>query len=290
MNVLERLHKTSIRATDIASQYWCELKMELGYTKGEKVTAEMRKGRSMHEELEEQVNEPIPLEPKNYADYLYKMMYTNYVALGALAKNGRTREVQVYGSINGYRLVGKIDELTVHEDGIVVVEDKTKDEKSPFSEPKLRPHRVQVMLYRKMLEDLRSGAYTSANFCRSYGVDRLAMTPEFTRQLDAAGIDRDMRSIKAVSDAFFARGVRMEKLSDSVMLRYLDRFTGKLLKTYKLAYSEGEVGEIIKFSMKYWNGEREALPVPSEEKWKCQWCVFFGKECKVWWPQKGLQG
>ncbi len=288
MNVLERLHKTSIRATDIASQYWCELKMELGYTVGERVTAEMRKGRSMHEELENEVNEPLPLEPKSYADYLYKMLYTNGLALDALHKNKRTREVQVYGSVNGYRLVGKIDELVVHEDGVMVSEDKTKSERSAFSEPQTRPHRVQVMLYRKMLQDLRDGLYTSANFCRSYGVDRLALTPEFTRQLDALGVAKDTRSIRSVSDIFFEKCTKIGKLSDTVQLHYIDQFTGKTLKVMRLAYTEKEFDDIITFSMKYWNGERNATAVPFEEKWKCDYCIFFGKQCKVWWPQKKL--
>lgn len=288
MNVLERLHKTSIRATDISSQYWCELKMELGYTVGEKVTAEMRKGRSMHEQLENEVNEPVPLEPKSYADYLYKILYTNSMALDALHKNKRTREVQVYGSANGYKLVGKIDELVVHDDGIMVSEDKTKSENGQFSEPQIRPHRVQVMLYRKMLQDLRDGLYTSANFCRSYTVDRLSLTPEFTRQLDAVGVARDMRSIRSVSDRFFEKCTKIGKLSNTVQLHYINQFTGKTLKTIRLTYTDDEFNNIITFAMKYWNGEREAMPVPYEEKWKCDYCIFFGKQCKVWWPQKKL--
>ena len=39
--------------------------------------------------------------------------------------------------------------------------------------------------------------------------------------------------------------------------------------------------------MKYWNGERKSLPVPEKESWKCNYCVFFGKECKAWWSAKG---
>jgi len=35
--------------------------------------------------------------------------------------------------------------------------------------------------------------------------------------------------------------------------------------------------------MKYWNGEVKARPVSEEEKWKCRFCRFYGKECKVWY-------
>jgi hypothetical protein len=43
----------------------------------------------------------------------------------------------------------------------------------------------------------------------------------------------------------------------------------------------------VKYVLGYWNGERESNPVPESEKWKCEWCEFFGDKCKVWWGQRG---
>ena len=51
--------------------------MELNYIHGAKITAEIKKGRALHEELENETNVPIVLMPKSYADVMYKMIYTS---------------------------------------------------------------------------------------------------------------------------------------------------------------------------------------------------------------------
>ena len=79
--------------------------MEFNYKYGKKITAAIKAGTSLHEELEGEVNVPIILQPTGYADFLYKSLYTSYMALLALKKNKKTREVQVYGSISGYKIV-----------------------------------------------------------------------------------------------------------------------------------------------------------------------------------------
>lgn len=288
MNALERLHKTSIRATDVAAQYWCERQMELNYTKGPKITAEIRKGRMMHEAMEQEVNVPILLQPKSYSDSVYKSLYTSYMALKQLPSNGRAREIQVYGSVNGYRIVGKIDELSAKDGMVTIYEDKTKANDNLPSEPQMLSHKVQVLLYRKLVGDIKDKLYTYQNFSRIYGINRLAMTDEFKRQLDALGIEPELQSIDTVAKEFFNEFSGIKELSNTLCIRYINQFTGKEIKLYKFEYSQDEADQILTFSMKYWNGQRDALPVPFEEKWKCNYCVFFGKECKKWWPQKNL--
>jgi hypothetical protein len=71
-------------------------------------------------------------------------------------------------------------------------------------------------------------------------------------------------------------------------VRYIDQFTGKEIKSHKVAYDKNETDTILKYVLKYWNGERQSTPVPHSESWKCKFCVFYGKECKVWWDQKAL--
>ena len=94
--------------------------MEYNYRYGRRITEEIKGGRLIHEELEEETNVPVILQPKNYADAIYKNLYQSHVALGSLKKKGKTREVQVYGSVTGYKLVGKIDELQL-KDGTVMI-------------------------------------------------------------------------------------------------------------------------------------------------------------------------
>ena len=288
LNVLEKLNKGSIRASDIAAQYWCERQMEYNYVYGAKITKEIKKGREIHGELESETNVPIVLMPRSYSDVLYKGLYTSYSALQALAKNGKTREVQVYGSINGFKLTGKIDQLDLKDSEVVVMEDKTRNSDRVPSGPQLITHTVQIMLYKKALDDIAEGRYTSENFKRSYRIQSLKISQEFERQLDALGVDRRLRGIDAISDSFFGSLQKAGRISDTLWIRYINQATGNVIKVHKFKYDEKEMSGILDFVLKYWRGERESLPVPEEEKWKCNFCAFFGKECKVWWPQQKL--
>ncbi len=288
MNALSRLKKSSIRASDIASQYWCEKQMELNYLYGQKITREIRKGRRIHGDLENETNVPIVLMPVSYADFMYKSMYTSYMALKTLYEKKRTREVQVYGSLNGFKLVGKIDQLESKDGEIVVQEDKTRGNDNIPSDAQMLTHKVQVMLYRKMLEDMKEERYTRKQFEESYRTSTMTITGEFTRQLESLGAERELMSVSAISDAFFESVRKLGRISDTLYLRYINQFTGNVIKLHKLKYSGEEMAQMIGFVMQYWNGDREALPVPEEEKWKCNFCAFFGKQCKVWWAQKKL--
>jgi len=72
-------------------------------------------------------------------------------------------------------------------------------------------------------------------------------------------------------------------ISDEFELHYIDRFTGEEVQRMKFKYNDEELKKILIYAMKYWNGEVKARPVSEEEKWKCRFCRFYGKECKVWY-------
>jgi exonuclease V len=281
-----RLHKSAIRVTDISGQYWCERQMELHHLFGRKITKEIKAGRKMHEALENESNAPVALEPRSYADYLYKQLYTGGLGIATMEKSGLTREIPVYGSINGYKLVGKIDQLNVGPNKeVIITENKVRtNDKSP-SDAQIESNKIQLLFYKKMMDDIQSGSYTSENFKRSYGTNTLKVTEEFVRQINALGVRKEMQSIDAVADFFFKSVANMGKVGDDIVLKYVNQFTGETIKMCTLKYDSGEMSRASDYVMKYWRGERESLPVPESEKWKCNICMFFGKECKVWWPQ-----
>lgn len=263
--------------------------MEYNYKYGKKITAQIKEGRAIHEELENEVNVPIILQPRNYPDALYRDLYRSYMAISALRENKRTREVSLYGSINGYTVVGKIDELQIGKDGgITILEDKTKQSDAIPSESQSLTHKVQIMLYRKLLGDITSNSYGFRNFSVAYHIDEMVLTDEFKRQLDAINVDKGMQSLNEVAKKFFTSLGSVGKIDDNLHIRYINQFTGREIKLYKFDYKKEEMDDIIKYVLKYWNGERESMPVPENERWKCNYCVFFGKECKVWFKQKGL--
>ncbi len=285
---MQKLHKTSIRATDVAAQYWCERQMELNYLFGGKITKEIKQGKQLHEALESETNVPIVMEPRSYADVVYKTLYTSYAALQALLNNGRSREIQIYGRINGFDMAGKIDMLEIKDGSTIVWEDKTKASDNLPSDPQFLTHRVQIMLYKRLIDEIRNGKYTVQEYKKTHGTSRLVPTSQFIRQLDALSIGKELQTVDAVADSYFEEYMKLPDLSPKLKIRYLNQFTGKEIKTYEVDYDADEMGSMLDFALGYWKGERESLPVPKEEAWKCNYCVFFGKECKAWWKQKPL--
>ena len=261
--------------------------MEYNYKYGKRITEQIKGGRAIHEELENETNVPVILEPRSYADAMYKNLYESCMALDALKKNGKTREVKIYGSASGYKLVGKIDELQLKDGVTIIREDKTRATPKIPSESQMLTHKIQVLMYRRLLGDIVAGQYTNENFRKAYGTTMLRVTDQFKGQMDALGIAAALQSVDAVANNYF-RSMLSLRISDSLQLRYIDQFTGNEIKLYTFQYSNEEAQQIVQYSLKYWNGERESMPVPQEENWKCNYCVFFGKECKVWSPQKVL--
>ncbi len=286
MNALERLGKKSIRVTDLAGQYWCEKKVELKLRYKEKPTEETASGKEIHEALESRTNAPIELKPVKYSDYVYKVLYANHIGMQMLARNRVTREFSVFGEMDGFPLTGKIDELHVREGKLFIIDDKTKRESRAPKEEWMTSDKLQVMFYRKLLGSMHSGAYTLASFASCNNLERLPLTPEFTRQLQAQKIPYELSTVKAIAARFFSEVAELPEISNTLYIRYREQATGKVIKLYKFDYNENEIQGAEHYLFPYWKGEREARPVPEEEKWKCKICDFYGNHCKVWWKDR----
>ncbi len=262
--------------------------MELNYLYGAKITAAIKKGSAMHAELEGETNIQVDLTPKAFADVMYKILYTSYLALEVLFRNKKAREIQIYGMINGYPLVGKMDMLEIRDGETFVWEDKTKTSDKPPSDEQLTSHKAQVIFYKRLLDDIKAGTYTLEKFRKAQRTAFLSITPEFVRQLDAMKVDKKLQTVDAIAERYFENLMKLPKISDTIHIKYINQLTGKEIKLYKFTYSEKEMQDTMDYILKFWKGERESMPVPEGEKWKCNFCVFFGDKCKVWWPQKKL--
>ncbi len=280
-NNLQKLHKKSISASEIASQYWCEKQMELNALYGGKRTYAMQKGSSVHKEMQMEVYEEIAAEPQSFADRLYKEAYDNCLNLTRLKREGNCREFKIYGSLSGYTVVGKIDGLKIVDGKIMVIEDKTIRDPE-VEEVKMRPHRIQVILYRKLLGDILKRLYTYQNFANVYKIESMQLTESFKDALATQGVSEEMISMRYVWNNVFNLLCGFDGVSDSMEINYIDRSTRRNVMTIGVQYSDDSASKEIAHIMKYWSGEREALPVVEAEKWKCKMCQFFGNHCTVW--------
>lgn len=282
-NALQRLGKKSISAKDIANQFWCEKQMELYYTNGQKQTYVMQQGSAIHEKMQDEVYVPLAVEPVGWADRLYKSAYENILTLNTLKKDKLAREFKVYGALNGYSVVGQIDELRMVDGKVVLVENKTTNEGRTLGAEYTKPHIVQVMLYRKLMDDIKSKSYTSQNFSAYYKLDTLQLSDTFLKGLKSIGLRDELLGLKEIYNQMLMQVTMMPQLSDNLIVHYINRVTKGDLTEMTVKYSTDAINKDIIYAMKYWTGEREPAPVPESEKWKCKICRFFGKECKVWW-------
>ncbi|MCL4381112.1 exonuclease V [Candidatus Marsarchaeota archaeon] len=282
---MKKLKKASIRVTDIAMQYWCEKQMELNYLFGPKFVApeKVDAGKRLHEELEKEISVPIDLQPKNYADYLFKDFYKGYTSMSLLGKNKKAREISIYGMEDNFKLIGKIDEIDIRDGSAVIVENKTRESNKIPSEAQTLTNKIQIIIYRKLLNDILQNRFGYEKFNAVYSLTRMHLTAEFVTQLDALGVEKGMQSLNEVSKKFFDSIARMKNMDDEMYLKYINRNTGEVMKSVEIKYDENYARDVLAFTMKYWRGARQALPVPEKETWKCSFCKFRGNECKAWY-------
>lgn len=283
-SVLSRLHKNSISVKDIANQAWCEKQMELNLLHGMKTTQAMAKGQVMHEKMQKEIFVPLTVEPRTYSDRLYKTAYENYMCLSQLYSRKFCREFKIYGSINGYKVAGQIDELRLENGKVSIIEDKTVAAANTTGS-RARSDAIQVMLYKKLLDDIKNGEYSYQNFAKAYQLDGMALSEQFVRGLGEMGIVDGLKTLPEMYKKMFEELYKMPATSNILELRYFARELNRLLSSVRIDYNKEEIESVIKDAMAYWNGQREARTVPKSENWKCNMCFFFGKECFVWYKK-----
>jgi len=278
---LEKFKKKSISVSDIASQFWCEKKLELTYIYGKKTSEEQRKGKELHEELEREVEKIVDIEPINFADTLFIKFFNLSKTLEHLQREGIAREVPIFGSLGGFFITGQIDELQKREGKNFIIEVKTRATEAPISEYFERIIKVQLFLYKKLLEDSISGKFSLRNVTNFFGLKKLKISGEFERQLKVRGINEN--ELFDIAREAYEKIMRLGEVSEILEVKFIDQYTGKTIGRKGFRFDEDEFNQMINFAMNYWKGKREALPVPREEMQKCLSCRFFGNECKTWY-------
>ncbi|KAJ5332945.1 uncharacterized protein N7506_006728 [Penicillium brevicompactum] len=114
---LERFRQAPNKAfsvTDLVSPAWCELQYWYTLTKHgrKKRTAAMKKGSSMHKTLEDEIYTTVPVEIKTKEDAWGLRIWNVIQGLRMLREYGVTREMEVWGMVDGQIVNGIIDQLS----------------------------------------------------------------------------------------------------------------------------------------------------------------------------------
>lgn len=200
-----------LTVTDLASGAWCELQHWYTLTRlgGRKTTTTaMRGGTKVHKTLEDEVHRNISVRIAAKEEGFALRIWNLIQGLRTLRDTGLTRELEVWGSIQGEVANGIIDEVSYtspniafeeelqsqpsqgeitvtstqpsianyfqpHQRRVYLTDIKTRASTRLPSGAALRPARVQLFLYHRLLSDMASGAVDYAAIISRYG-----LTPE----------------------------------------------------------------------------------------------------------------
>ncbi|KAF2495710.1 hypothetical protein BU16DRAFT_461036, partial [Lophium mytilinum] len=106
--------KKPLSVTDLVSPAWCELQYWYNLTKfgRKRTTPAMKQGSAVHKVLEEQVHEIVQVRPQTKEDVWGLKIWNVIQGLRTLRATGLTRELEIWGVIDGQIVNGIIDEIS----------------------------------------------------------------------------------------------------------------------------------------------------------------------------------
>ena len=106
--------KKPLSVTDLVSPAWCELQYWYTLTKfgRKKITAAMKQGSEVHKILEEQDHDMVKVQVKTKEDVWGLKIWNVIQGLRGLRATGTTRELEIWGVIDGQVINGIIDEIS----------------------------------------------------------------------------------------------------------------------------------------------------------------------------------
>lgn len=106
--------KKALSVTDLISPSWCELQYWYTLTKHgrKRRTPAMRQGSAVHKTLEDQVHQTVAIDIQSKEDAWGLRIWNIIQGLKTLRETGMTRELEVWGVVDGLVVNGIIDELS----------------------------------------------------------------------------------------------------------------------------------------------------------------------------------
>lgn len=204
-----------LTVSDLTSGAWCELQYWYTLSRlpgGRRTrTAAMRQGSKLHQKLEDEVHTTVPVEVLSREDGFGLKLWNLIHGLRTLRETGLTRELEIWGILDGNLVNGVIDSLS-HENPnpefefelsqeaekekqqqskltdffasshkpvktkqsgpkVYLADVKTRGSLVKASKSLLRPAKIQLLLYHRFLSDLAAGRLDFYKVFRRYGLD-----------------------------------------------------------------------------------------------------------------------
>lgn len=267
----------------------------------------MAKGTRIHKVLEEEVHTTVPVEVTTREDAFGLKLFNMCQGLDSLSEQGMTRELSVFGYLDGVFVQGIIDEITYldpaqshhhpHLDSktqewpprsrtAFITDTKTRATSRLPTGSQLRSTALQLMFYHRLLTLLPDVPFAAV--LAHHGLDGAA---PFS--------DRFIAQIAAV-----ASGISLPELLENnslhglwvIVLRHLGTAVSEVGATVGVVFRAQSNGGVMArrawgvdaaaleshlgTTMEWWRGERPSVGVEIEDAWKCRSCDF--EESCVW--------
>ncbi len=274
-SLLEKYGLTHLNVTHVSQQFWCERQVELSLVCPRGDTPETLAGQEIHKAYLLELVREASVETLTADDAAYVLLLNILNGLEQLMSEGITRELYVFGQAAGFPIAGIIDELSLNDGHIVLLDHKTRLRPTLPPPPSVKPTEVQVMLYRKLLEDLRNGDYSYGDFIADTGLNEGGtISDELRVQLESEGIVVEDGSVARLAREVFDAYGKLPPLSDFLIVRYVHQETGDHIGDKAILYDPRFLAHKLAHAGQFWEGQRKAARAGFREKWKCNYCEY----------------
>ncbi|KAI1121460.1 hypothetical protein F5Y10DRAFT_100853 [Nemania abortiva] len=325
-----------LTVTDMAAGAWCELQHWYTLTRlpgGRKtINAAMRGGSRIHQTLEDEVHSAVQVTVASREEAFALRLWNIIQGIRTLRDTGITRELEVWGIVEGEVLNGVIDQLN-HESPnasfeeelnltssgvspqqssitdylgsshktVYLTDVKTRGSDRLPAGTALRPARVQLFLYHRLLSDMAADGLDYAAIFARYGLDGEAhFSDAFIAQIgglhdeifydadsDIEEIPPDTHSPDLIGYRCISQIIPLLKaelketfplgpasISNLLAVQYRHRDDGRIIGNNSFPNDPEALDAYMKENLRWWRGEREPEGVTIEETYKCGWCEF----------------
>ncbi|KAI0165575.1 hypothetical protein GGR57DRAFT_512641 [Xylariaceae sp. FL1272] len=310
-------------------------------------TAAMRGGTRVHKKLEDEVHSAVEVTIASKEEAFALRLWNIIQGLRSLRDTGLTRELEVWGIVDGQVINGVIDQVsyqspnpdfekevkkvnsptskqqtTMHDylhgpsgKSVYLTDVKTRGTDRLPSGTQVRPARVQLFLYHRLLSSMASDKLNYSIILERYGLNgAVRFSDAFMAQMgglhDEIFYDADSEIEEATPDSLHSSDfMRYRSIShivsllkqelevtfpagaasinDLLAVEYRHRDDGRALGNNCFMNDPDTLDGYVKDTLRWWRGERTPHGVQIEETYKCGWCEF-AENCQ-WRKDKELE-
>ncbi|MGF7119265.1 hypothetical protein [Methanobacterium oryzae] len=282
----------------IASQFWCEMAVDLRRKYGEVSTPEKEMGSEIHKDRFLEVLEEIVVEIKTPGDRLHSNVHNMKVGLELYQKEGLTRELPILAKFDSALIMGIIDEIKEIEEIEIqgkeriktkktqIVEMKTRRSLNPPSSQQILRDKMQGMIYWYGLNMMINKQTEMGDFWQVYGVDliendfnELILSEEYMESLEIKKEKQKeygtLLSIGNMINDTLKTISKLPELSKHIEIIYIHQKTLTEVHREKYKFDERFFTRGMKWALEYWSGKREPSSVGEFNNWKCNFCSYY---------------